>query len=369
MQTSTPFSSNEQRLNLREWGIVILLALSITYILPIIGSALEDFEPQSDYRMPYLLSDDYWMFRLCAQNAAGRLPAVIIGDSFVWGQYVGMTETMSHDINRLANEDLVFNLGVNGLHPAAMRGMLEYFGGDLQDRGVMLHLNLLWMSSDKRDLQAEEELQFNHPRLIPQFTPQLACYQPAFAEKVSVLAERYWSFLSWVRHVKLLYFENMDIPNWTLLNPYLNPLTALTFTLPPVDKGPQSRPVPWTSQNMKQESFPWVALERSFQWSSFQMVIRDLRSKGNSVFVLIGPFNPYLQTAESLLRFRANVQAAEQWLAQNDVSYYSPGDLPSELYADASHPLKEGYLRIAEGLFKEKSFIRWLKQIKTPPLN
>ena len=38
----------------------------------------------------------------------------------------------------------------------------------------------------------------------------------------------------------------------------------------------------------------------------------------------------------------------EKWLEVKRVSYRSLSDLPSEYYADASHPLKEGYARIAE---------------------
>jgi len=362
--TSEPFSSNEQQLDFREWSIVVILFLSIAYLLPRVGSALEDFDPQPDYRMPYLLSDDYWMFRRCARNASENFPAVLIGDSFVWGQYVGMSETLSHEINQLVSAEMVFNLGVNGLHPAAMRGILRYYGEDIQDRGVILHLNLLWMSSDRRDLRGEEEFQFNHPRLIPQFISRPACYRPAFAEQVSVLLERNWGFFSWVRHVKQLYFENLDIPNWTLLNPYENPLTAVNFKLPPVDEGPRSRPVPWSQQKMKAEAFPWVALEDSFQWSSFQSVIGDLRERGNRVFVIIGPFNPYLQTEESLARFKLIRHDTEEWLARNNVRFCSPDDLPSELYADASHPLKEGYVQIAEGLLRNESFTRWLSEIR-----
>jgi len=362
-QSSTPFSSNEQRLNLREWSMVLLLFLLAVYLLPRVGSALEDFNSEPHFRMPYLLSDDYWMFRKCAQHATDRFPAVIIGDSFVWGQYVGRSETMSHEINRLINKEMVFNLGVNGLHPAAMRGMLNYYGKDIQDKGVILHLNLLWMSSEKRDLQGKEEHQFNHPRLVPQFFPQLACYQPAFSEKLGILAERNWQFLSWIRHVKQFYFENLDIPNWPLLNPYANPLAAVTFTLPPVDEGPRSRPVPWNRQKMKAESFPWVPLESSFQWSSFQEVIESLQNRGNRVIVLIGPFNPYLLTPESLVRLRGIHRAAEEWFIQKNVRFYSPADLPSELYADASHPLRDGYVRIAEGLCRDQAFDQWLSEV------
>ena len=146
MRKSSQFSSNEERLNLLEWAAVLAILLCVAHFWPIIGAELEAFETKSDYRMPYLLCEDYWMFQRCVQKASKRFPAVIIGDSFVWGQYVGAAETISHEINRLTNEELLFNLGVNGLHPAAMGGILRYYGKDIRDTGVILHLNLLCMS-------------------------------------------------------------------------------------------------------------------------------------------------------------------------------------------------------------------------------
>lgn len=352
------------RLDLRGWGIICAALLVITWALPTLGSAIEKFNPQADYRMPYLLSDDYWIFRQCAEQASRRSPVVIIGDSFVWGQYVGMGETLSHQLNRLAGEELVFNLGVNGLHPAAMLGMLQHYGGGIRDKGVILHLNFLWMSSPERDLQGEEELQFNHPRLLPQFTSQLACYRPDFAERLSIVLERNWRFLSWTRHIKQLYFENMDIPNWTLLNPYQSPLRAVTLRLPPPDEGPRSRPVPWTEQKIGIESFSWVSLEESYQWRAFQNAVEHLRHRGNSLLVVIGPFNPFLQTGESRSRYQNLRRSAEAWLTQQNITHYSPPVLPSELYADASHPLREGYVKIAEALFEEGSFPYWVEKLR-----
>ena len=54
----------------------------------------------------------------------------------------------------------------------------------------------------------------------------------------------------------------------------------------------------------------------------------------------------------------------ENWLEGNGISYRSISDLPSEYYADASHPLKEGYAKIAEELFETESFRKWLENLK-----
>ena len=53
----------------------------------------------------------------------------------------------------------------------------------------------------------------------------------------------------------------------------------------------------------------------------------------------------------------------EKWFKENNVSYYSVPDLPSDYYADSSHPLKEGYEKIAVDLFKIESFKEWLKSL------
>jgi lysophospholipase L1-like esterase len=51
----------------------------------------------------------------------------------------------------------------------------------------------------------------------------------------------------------------------------------------------------------------------------------------------------------------------EKWLEGEGISYRSISDLPSEYYADASHPLKEGYAKIAEELLETESFRIWMK--------
>jgi hypothetical protein len=42
--------------------------------------------------------------------------------------------------------------------------------------------------------------------------------------------------------------------------------------------------------------------------------------------------------------------------------YTALSDLPSEYYADASHPLKEGYTKIAKELVKSELFGKWVNE-------
>ena len=40
------------------------------------------------------------------------------------------------------------------------------------------------------------------------------------------------------------------------------------------------------------------------------------------------------------------------WLKEKEIPYLAPDPLPSDLYADASHPLPGGYLKLARELIE-----------------
>jgi len=361
MNPSFIFSSNTIRLSWKHWVGAIAILIGIFYLLPNLWQRLETFNPSADYRLPYHLSNDYWMFTRWSKYACSNYPVLIIGDSVVWGQYVAAEQTLSHYLNERAGESLFANMGVDGIHPASMLGLVKYYGKAISNKGVILHLNPLWMSSKKHDLSGEEEFRFNHPRLVPQFIPNLACYRPSLAQRVGVLAERNIPFFSWVKHVRSVYFENMDLQNWTLQNPYENPLKAITLEIPIPENRPKSRPVSWVKRGMRKQDFPWVQAEESFQWSSFKKVIQVLEARNNRVFVILGPFNPYILTVESSHRYNGMKDRMKRWFEREGISYKAVSEQPSEYYADASHPLKEGYAKIAEELFGTKSFREWLE--------
>jgi hypothetical protein len=49
------------------------------------------------------------------------------------------------------------------------------------------------------------------------------------------------------------------------------------------------------------------------------------------------------------------------WLGQNQIPAVVPETLPSELYADASHPLTDGYKLLAKRVYADQRFQSWLK--------
>lgn len=104
------------------------------------------------------------------------------------------------------------------------------------------------------------------------------------------------------------------------------------------------------------QDYPWVDLETSLQWRSFKRAVDILRRRGNRVFVVVGPFNEYLLEDASLERYTQIKCQIESWFIESDIPYSASPALPSELYADASHPLSEGYALIARQLLENEFF-------------
>jgi hypothetical protein len=368
---------NEVRLNARNWTVAILLILAIIWATPRMWKRVERFETGPDYRIPYSLSRDYWLY----QRRLDRLPSdkiVLLGDSVIWGEYVLPSGTLSHFLNEKAGSGEPFiNGGVNGLFPLAIEGLVDDYADALHDRKVILHCNLLWMSSPKADLQVQKEEKFNHSRLVPQFSPRIPCYKANANERLSVIVERNVSFMSWVTHLQTAYFDDRSIPSWTLEedsstdpprypHSYQNPLSQITLRVPsaPLDdpqRGPASpRHKPWTHNGANPAQFEWVTLESSLQWAAFKRTVAKLQSRGNEVLVVLGPFNEHIIAPESQAGYRHLRDGVLQWLKSSGVHFIAPAALPSELYADGSHPLTAGYEALARVLAEAPAMKQFL---------
>ena len=110
---------------------------------------------------------------------------------------------------------------------------------------------------------------------------------------------------------------------------------------------------------------PWVQPKDSIQWNAFKKLTELLKSRNNRLFVIIGPFNPYVLTEGSLLRYNKVRQQMESWLEAKGTACFSVPDMPSDYYADASHPLKEGYVQIAKELLQDERFQKWMQEYKS----
>jgi hypothetical protein len=346
--------SNGVRLTGREWLVVGLLVVPLLALAPRLWQQVEPFPLELDYRMPHDLSNDYWLYERYARLAADRYDTLLLGDSVVWGEYVTRPETLSHYLNELAGQERCANLGLDGAHPLALGGLVEYYGGGIAGKNVLLQCNPLWLSSLRADLQDDRATEFNHPRLVPQFVPRIPAYKnEEISPRIGVVVERHVPVSSWATHLQQAYYDRTDIPTWTLEHPYEDPLAPLTRGLPPSDNSLRHLPQPWYKSGIAKQDYPWVNLDSSLQWQAFRRVVELLRRRGNRVFVLVGPFNEHLLGSESLRRYHEVKAAIAAWLEAQAIPHAVPAPLPSEEYGDASHPLAAGYARLARRLLDE----------------
>jgi len=372
-----PFGVNELRLNGRQWLLAGIIVGLVLWTTPWFWARIERFDTGPDYRIPYSLSNDYWLYGRRLRQVTAPRQIILLGDSVVWGEYVAPDGTLSHFLNReIGGGERFVNGGVNGLFPLAEQGLFHYYAGALRNRKVILQCNVLWQTSPKVDLSATKEDQFNHSRLVPQFSPRIPCYRADANERLSALAQRQVEFLAWVGHLQNVYFEQKSILSWTLAddgntpprypNAWKSPLAQLTLAVPPApevdpQRGANSpRHQPW-SDDHSATSFDWVELRASLQWQAFEQVVKDLRARGNDVLVVLGPFNEHIMVEENRPAYRKVRDGIVAWLEQNRVPHVVPETLPSALYADASHPLTRGYALLAQRLCENRVFHDWLE--------
>ncbi|MEI2723046.1 MAG: SGNH/GDSL hydrolase family protein [Verrucomicrobiota bacterium] len=367
---------NEVRLRLPHWAVAFGIILLVVTLTPSVWKKIEHFATGTDYRIPYALSKDYWLYQQRLRRMAPT-NIVVLGDSVVWGEYVLPDGTWSHFLNQeIGATNRFINAGVNGLFPLALEGLVRCYGRPLSGQKVILHCNLLWLTSPKADLSTAKEESFNHASLVPQFFPRIPCYRADASDRLNVIVERNVPFFAWVGHLQNAYFGQQSIPKWTLAeaggdpprypNVYRNPFSQISLTVPsePLDdpqRGPLSpRHKPWSTNASGSTQFEWVALDQSLQWQAFQRTVQVLRARDNAVFVVLGPFNEHLMAPENRPAYRQIHGEIAAWLARNQIPHWIPEPLPSALYADASHPLTEGYQLLAKRLGGDTLFQTWL---------
>ena len=348
---STPFSSNAIRLSVWEWlvvaGIIIVLAIA----LPQVWRGLESFTPSADYRIPYDFSEDYWLFKQYSRSACDKDKTLVIGDSVMWGHYVDRAQTLSHFLNSQAGYERFVNLGLDGSHPMALFGLIQHYGKAIKGEKVILHMNLLWLSSQEADLQTEKEFHFNHPRLVPQFRPRIPCYVESASGRIGIALERFSPIMQLVRHLQVMHFDNTNLPLWTIENPYSNPLGRISIKPVGLDEEKEADSHSRTANSQVLQSLPWVEFETSLQWWAFQHLLELLESRGNDVFVVVGPLNEHVLNPDSIQKYRELLIKAKSRLKEMEIPYSLLPILPSHLYADTSHPLPQGYKLLAEHIW------------------
>lgn len=373
---------NAVRLSARQWLAVAALVFVVLLATPWLWKKLERFDTGPDYRIPYALSKDYWLYERRLQQVTPT-NIVVIGDSVIWGEYVRADGTLSHFLNEQSGQPGRFvNAGVNGLFPLAFEGLIRDYGQSLRHRKVILHGNVLWMSSPKADLHTEKEERFNHASLVPQFSPRIPCYKADLNQRFAAIVERHFTFSQWANHLQIAYFGQKNILSWTLEedestpprlpNAYKNPFAQITLAVPSEpatdpERGPASpRHKPWSTTGQGSTRFEWVELDQSLQWAAFQRLVKLLQSRDNDVLVVVGPFNEHIMADENRPAFRRLRDGVADWLRQNHVPHVVPAPLPSPLYADASHPLTEGYQLLATRLYTDVTLQKWMRNSEEP---
>jgi hypothetical protein len=357
-----PFAANNVRLSPRQWLIALGVAAAILAAIPLTWKQIEPIRIETNHRTPFSLGYDYWTYdRYCREVSVDRDTIPVVGDSVVWGHFVGKDQTLSAYLNAAPGDRRFANMGVDGIHPAALAGLMEHYGRSISNRRVILHCNLLWMSSPRHDLAGSKGRSFNHPDLVPQFVPRIECYKANVSHRIGVLIGREAPILGWANHMRIAYFDDSDLPTWTIDHPRANPAGAVTLELPSPDEPPTPRPDirPWTQKDIGQFDPQWVDLDDSFQWRCFRRTVDILTARGNRVFVVIGPFNEHMLTEDARAAYAKQAAKARKWLGDRNIPHYAPKPLPGKTYADASHPLGEGYELLAGKLLANEAFIRF----------
>ncbi len=377
------FSAGDLRLTGKQWLLALAVIVPFVLLLPTLWTRIERFDTSPDFRLPYILSRDYWLYERRLARESSPTNILVLGDSVVWGEYVRADGTWPAFLNReLGSEHHFVNAGINGMFPLALEGLAKHHLPLARGQKVILHCNLLWMTSPQADLSSEKEEHFNHPRLVPQFSPRLPCYRADASERLSAVVQRSVPFLGWVNHLQDVYFDQKSLPGWTLAddgsdpprhpNARRNPLAQVTFHVPSEpaidpDRGPDSpRHHPWSGTSIGKTNgttrFEWVGVGTSLQWAAFRRLVEKLRARGADLFVVVGPFNENMLAAENRPSFHQWRTAADHWLKEQQVPHWVPDTLPSELYADASHPLTAGYELLAQQTAVAPAFRAWLSR-------
>ena len=367
MKSSTISGSNSIILSVSEWIITLVLIVVISVPIYYGWFKWERFNPGKDFRVTCWAEreSDYWAFTRWSGYARELYDIFLIGDSVIWGQETRLNETISHYLNESLGDDIVGNIGIDGLHMAGINGMVKYYGKYLDNKNIILHFNPLWMSTEERDLRGEGRISYHHPRLIPQLSFRINYNQPLDV-RVGYLFDHYLRLPILVRHLMVNYFNNKSITNWMMDNPYRSPFSALTFTATPVMAEKQGRGIDWKAKNMKVSDSQFVSVDESMQWQCYFNALESLKKQNASVFVLLGPCNTYALTPDSRKRLKTMIEDVKKSLDDSGIPYFDSmeNNLPSETFGDTCHLLREGHLMLVQNLMNDTRFRDWLAELK-----
>ncbi len=330
------------------------LLLTAVLVVPEVLPGIDSEQFRGNFRIPYSQGEDYFLFEKYTESLTKGKKIALIGDSVIWGHYTKREDTLSAVLNRKTGGDDFFNLGIYGIHPAALYGLIDRFAPSLHKRKIIAGVNPLWMSSKRHDLTGEKNSEINHRRLLPQFSPSIPSYDANCEEKISHIIKKTVPFFSWLEHIKLARFADSSFYRWTMDNPGKNPAefikkSSAVYSPPSKMKGRSVR------QNVR-----WVSAEKSLQWRYMLRTLKELKDRGNSVIAVITPYNTASLTPESHKLYAELTEKMKSDLTKEGIAFICPTALKEKNYADASHPDSEGYKILGDRLIKSEELKNFL---------
>lgn len=309
------------------------------------NSDLRGVAPGPETRLAKRFSDDYLLFeKLLGSGSANQ--TVMLGDSVLWGIYADDASTLPAKLN--AGSRPVVNLGVDGLHPVAMYTLIVKHGATLRNRRVLLLSNPLWLSGPRHNLGDPQDAAVNHPGLLPPFDLRIRAGGSGWKARIGRWIANSWEFVGLRTHIRRKAYGDSTLSEWTLKHPAENPLSPLLAPLQPWEEPGQRRDLrTWTRRRISLQDWDWQAPARSLQWEYFEKTLSLLQAQGNRVAVLVSPLNVHMMTETTKAKYRELQPQIEARLKARGLPYLLLKDLPSEAYADASHPLPAGYATLA----------------------
>jgi len=340
-------------MNKKNLYIIIAASAFLLFITaaPRTFTLIDDNEFTGNYRIPYPMGENYYLFSHYSSSLSKTEKILFLGDSVIWGHYADTGNTLTAQLNRLHGNDRFANMGIDGIHPAALYGLVKKYSAHIENRDIIAGVNLLWMSSPRHDLSGEINNEINHKKLLPQFSRDIPAYGAGLEERISSFINTNFKIISWVNHIKMSSFADSSFYRWTIDNPRKNIRhffkgRDMSYTVPP----------PMRQAGVALQNVTWVEPENSIQWQYMKKTINLLRERNNRVRAYITPYNLHSLTPESRERYIAIREILIRELEAEGISCITGKTPKQEYFADASHTGEEGYRILSEELLQDKKF-------------
>ncbi|HQO38889.1 MAG TPA: hypothetical protein PK986_00315 [Spirochaetota bacterium] len=345
--------------NLFKITMPVILVMILASLLPGIFPCVDTAQFKGNYRIPYSQGENYFLYEKYINRVASSGRIAVIGDSVIWGHYTGSDDNLVATLNASAGTDRFANIGIDGIHPAALYGLIDNYCASLSNRRVIIGINLLWMSSPRHDLSGGVNTSINHSALLSQVPGRIPAYSPSVEERLTLLARRKITLFAWIDHIRASRFADRSVYRWTMANPRACPGEYLAG-----QEESYTPPDPVQPDRMTGRDMDWVMPADSLQWMYMIKSIRKLKTRGNDVIAVITPFNRFMLTEKSRLERDMIISVIRETLSADGIPVIVPELDKAEYYADLSHPVAEGYSIMAMQLAENTLFAEFTGQHK-----